>query len=42
MANLGAITALADKNSTIFSDELNHASIIDACISSRAKIKILP
>jgi len=40
MANLGAITALADKNSTIFSDELNHASIIDACISSRAKIKV--
>ena len=26
-ANLGAITAIADKNSTIFSDELNHASI---------------
>jgi glycine C-acetyltransferase len=40
MANLGTITALADKNTTIFSDELNHASIIDACISSRAKIKV--
>jgi glycine C-acetyltransferase len=40
MANLGAITALADKNSTIFSDELNHASIIDACRLSCAKIKV--
>jgi glycine C-acetyltransferase len=40
MANLGAITALADKNSTIFSDELNHASIIDACRLSYGKIKV--
>jgi glycine C-acetyltransferase len=40
MANLGAITALADKNSTIFSDELNHASIIDACRLSCAKVKV--
>jgi glycine C-acetyltransferase len=40
MANLGAITALADKNSTIFSDELNHASIIDACRLSCAKIRV--
>ena len=40
MANLGTITAIADKNSIIFSDELNHASIIDACILSRAKIKV--
>ncbi|MEW6605741.1 MAG: pyridoxal phosphate-dependent aminotransferase family protein [Thermoproteota archaeon] len=39
-ANLGAVTAVADKNSTIFSDELNHASIIDACKLSGATIKI--
>jgi glycine C-acetyltransferase len=39
-ANLGAVTAVADKNSTIFSDELNHASIIDACRLSGAKIKV--
>jgi glycine C-acetyltransferase len=40
MANLGAITALADKNSTILSDELNHASIIDACRLSGASVRI--
>ncbi len=39
-ANLGAVTAVADKSSTIFSDELNHASIIDACRLSGAKIKV--
>jgi glycine C-acetyltransferase len=40
MANLGVITALANKDTTIFSDELNHASIIDACRLSRATIKV--
>ncbi len=40
MANLGTISALCDKNSIIFSDELNHASIIDGCRLSRAKIVI--
>lgn len=40
MANLGVITALTNKDTTIFSDELNHASIIDACRLSRATIKI--
>src|SRR5690606_20318389 len=39
-ANLGAVTAIADKSSTIFSDELNHASIIDACRLSGATIKV--
>jgi glycine C-acetyltransferase len=39
-ANLGAVTALADKNTTIFSDELNHASIIDACRLSGARIEV--
>lgn len=39
-ANLGAVTAVADKNSTIFSDELNHASIIDACRLSGAAIAV--
>jgi glycine C-acetyltransferase len=40
MANLGAITTLADKDTTIFSDEQNHASIIDACRLSSARIKV--
>lgn len=39
-ANLGAITAIADKNSTIFSDELNHASIIDACRLSGSQVMV--
>ncbi|MFN4336375.1 MAG: aminotransferase class I/II-fold pyridoxal phosphate-dependent enzyme [Candidatus Nitrosocaldus sp.] len=39
MASL-AIAALADEHSIIYSDELNHASIIDACRLSRASIKV--
>lgn len=40
MANVGAITALCNAQSVIFSDELNHASIIDGCRLSRARIVI--
>lgn len=39
-AVLGTLSSLADMNTTIFSDELNHASIIDGCRLSCAKIKI--
>ncbi len=37
MANLGAVSALIGAEDAIFSDRLNHRSIIDACRISRAR-----
>jgi glycine C-acetyltransferase len=37
MANLGAITAVSSPEHIIFSDSLNHASIIDACRLAKSK-----
>lgn len=39
-ANLGTIAGLADSNWVIFSDRLNHASIVDGCRLSGAKLVI--
>jgi 8-amino-7-oxononanoate synthase len=41
-ANVGVITALAGADDVIFSDELNHASIIDGCRLSRARVVVVP
>jgi len=40
LANLGAIGALAGPGDVVFSDELNHASIIDGCRLSRARVVV--
>jgi 8-amino-7-oxononanoate synthase len=39
-ANTGIIPAIADEDSGIFSDEFNHASIVDGCRLSKAKTRI--
>ncbi len=40
MTNLGVLYALAGPGDVIFSDELNHASIVDGCRISRAAGKV--
>jgi 8-amino-7-oxononanoate synthase len=40
LANLGVIGALVGAGDTVFSDELNHASIIDGCRLSRAQVVV--
>lgn len=42
MANAGIISALAGKGDVVFSDKLNHASIIDGILLSRAELKRYP
>jgi 8-amino-7-oxononanoate synthase len=42
MANLAVLTAMADKDTAIFSEALNHASLIDGVKLSRAQATIYP
>lgn len=39
LANLGVISSLASKNTTVLEDKLNHASLIDAAKYAGAKLK---
>jgi 8-amino-7-oxononanoate synthase len=41
-ANVGAIAALAGREDAIYSDALNHASIVDGCRLSRATVRVFP
>jgi glycine C-acetyltransferase/8-amino-7-oxononanoate synthase len=40
LANIGVIGALAGRGDAVFSDELNHASIVDGCRLSRAEVVV--
>lgn len=46
MANMGVLGALIDaggrQDTTVFSDELNHASIIDGIRAARARVEVYP
>ncbi|MFD4179952.1 8-amino-7-oxononanoate synthase [Rhodococcus sp. NPDC058514] len=41
-ANLGVVTALSGKGSVVISDAGSHASLVDACRLSRARVEVAP
>ena len=41
-ANVGIISSVVGKRDVVFSDEFNHASIVDGCRLSRAEVVIFP
>ncbi|MBK1719733.1 8-amino-7-oxononanoate synthase [Thiocystis violacea] len=42
MANLGVITALAGRGDSVYQDRLNHASLLDGALLSRANLRRYP
>ena len=42
LANLAAIASLSGPGSLVVSDEANHASVVDACRLSRARVVVIP
>ncbi|MFB4312559.1 8-amino-7-oxononanoate synthase [Actinomadura sp. 21ATH] len=42
LANLGAVAGLAGAADLVVSDQVNHASIVDACRLSRSRVVIVP
>lgn len=42
LANIGAVTALVGREDVVFADRLNHASLNDACLLSRAAFRRYP
>jgi len=42
MANLALLTALGDAQATLFTDKLNHASLIDGALLARAQVQRYP